>query len=159
MELISAKMNRAIFTSLFNLYVHELSEYNPWLATQMNEEGIYLPNEIDSFFTTIGYEPYIIYDDKYPVGFVVISKQGPDSGETTTCCIDELFVVKTSRQKGLATQFVNNFLKQEKGGVCGLAILKENTPAIRFWENLIIQYDTNYICRDEGNVYVYNFKI
>jgi predicted acetyltransferase len=159
MELIPAKMNRLVFTSLFNIYVHELSEYNPWLATQMNEEGIYVPDEIDSFFTTKGYEPFIIFDEKHPVGFVVFSKQDPNSGETTTCCIDELFIVKTSRHKGIATQIAKNFWSQEKGGVCGLAILKENASAICFWENLIIQYDTSYIRWDEGNVFVYNFKI
>lgn len=159
MELITARNKRALFSSLFNLYAHELSYYNPWLASQLNEEGNYVPQDVDSFFTTKGYEPYIIYDEKYPVGFVVFSKQEPDSGETTTCCIDELFVVRTSRQKGVATQVVKDFIDKERGGVCGLVVLKDNTPAIQFWENFIKQYDSNYICWAEEQVFVYNFKI
>lgn len=159
MVLLSAEKNRAIFISLFNIYVHELSSYNPWLATQMNEEGNYLTNEIDNFFTNNEYEPYIIYNDKVPIGFVVFSKQELGSGESTTCCIDEMFLVRTSRKKKLATQIVKDFLNREKGGICGLAVLKDNIPAVQFWEKLIMQYDVNYTRWEADNVYVYNFKI
>lgn len=159
MELLNARKRCNMFTSLFNIYAHELSDYNPWIATQMNEEGNYLEHEVVSLLNKPCYDPYIIFDNNNPVGFVVFSKQEPGSCESTTCCIDEIFIVKTSRGKGLATLVVNDFLKKEKDGICGLAVLKDNIPAIQFWEKLIKKYDTNYLRSEEGNVYIYNFKI
>ena len=42
MELIRASEMKKAFGSLFNIYAHELSKYNPWIGTQINSEGIYL---------------------------------------------------------------------------------------------------------------------
>lgn len=159
MELILAHNNRAVFTSLFNIYVHELSEYNPWLAKQMNDEGNYLREEVNDFFTTKTYEPYLIYDENHPIGFVVFSKDENNWEEEVTCSIEELFIVKTSRKKGYATKIAKDFWEKEKGSVSIIGILKENHTAIRFWENLIKQYDTDYVRSDEGTIYVYKFKI
>lgn len=159
MQLVSAAGKRALFTSLFNIYIHELTMYDLGLDGQMNEEGVYLPQTIDSFFSRPGYRPYIIYDEKTPTGFVVFSKQEPDSGEPTTCCIDEIFVLRTRRQRGIAASVVKDFLAQERGGVCGIAVLKENRPAVRFWENIIPQYDADYRRQESDGVYIYNFKI
>ena len=38
-ELADAVQHKSAFQNMFNLYAHELSEYNPWIATQVSEKG------------------------------------------------------------------------------------------------------------------------
>lgn len=138
MVLIPAAEKETAFRNLFNLYVDELCAYNPWLAEQMNAEGLYLAADVDAYFTEENKHPFVVWKDERPLGFVVFSYPDEDdeNEDGCDCDIEEFFILKSSRNKGIATEICKKYWEKVQC-VCGLSILKENIHAVKFWEKLI----------------------
>lgn len=134
---------------LFNEYIEELSQYNPWLGEQKDENGNYLEKVYEKYFTTVEKKPYVIFVEDKAVGFTVMSV--PDADEQEDGCIsyiEEMFVEKQYRGKGIATDIVKRFLKQQEG-MCGFSVLKKNEAAVSIWEKLLKEEGYHYKKVDE----------
>ena len=73
MQLIEATEMKKAFVSLFNIYAHELSKYNPWLGSQINQDGNYLAEQVEQWMTDSSVEAFCITEGDSPIGFVVFS--------------------------------------------------------------------------------------
>ncbi len=157
MKLIHAiKMERA-FTSLFNIYAHELSKYNPWLGTQIDMEGNYVAEDVKEMLTDKSNEAYCIIEDNRPIGFVVFSYS--DNPKDNTCYISEIFLLETSRKKGICEKICIDFWKTHNG-ICKLHILKGNQLAISYWEKLILKAGYRFEKKKHGEqMWSYEFML
>ncbi len=146
MELIKSSEVKHAFRNLFNLYAHELSKYNPWLGTQMNNDGIYLSEYVEQHFNDTSVDSFCIMEEKRPIGFVIFSKSESDEGNVG---IDEIFLIHTSRGLGISEEICKKFWRENKG-ICSLHVLKANLPAITYWEKLIEKSGYNYEKQDDN---------
>lgn len=125
------------FRSLFNEYIEELALYKPWFADKKDEWGNYLTPVHDEFFSAVEKKPFVIFDDDKAVGITVMSV--PNAEELEDDClsyIEEMYVEKASRGKGIATDIVKRYLRQQNGNV-GFCVLKKNKKAVDIWEELM----------------------
>lgn len=130
MELVNASQKKKAFQNLFNLYVHELSGYDHWLGTALDSEGIYQsPGGLEEYYDETKKEAYVIMEDEQAIGFVVFSQ------EPNLCSVNEIFIVNSKRNMGIASGIIQNYWK-DKTGTFMTHLLKNNQPAISFWENL-----------------------
>ena len=141
MELIKSSGMKNAFISLFNIYAHELSKYNPWLGTQIDSQGNYLSEQVEQLIDDESLNSFCITENKKPIGFVVFSHSG--SNEENTCSIDEIFLIETSRGRGICESICKEFWSKNKG-VCTLHVLKANRPSVTYWEKLISRCGYSY---------------
>jgi predicted acetyltransferase len=157
MELIKASEMKKAFISLFNIYAHELSKYNPWLGTQIDREGNYLSEEVDQYLNDKTNEAFCITDQNRLIGFVVFSYS--DNNEENICYIAEIFLLETSRRMGICESICKSFWSSHKG-ICRLHVLKANLFAVTYWEKLIQKCGYVYEKRNHGEqMWSYEFKI
>lgn len=148
---------QSAFKNLFNCYAHEMSTYNTWLGTQINADGIYVPDVVEKCFTSDEKTPFVITENGLPIGFVVFESFIEDNVWFHN--IDEMFVVKTSRKNGVCSDIVRKFWN-ENSGMGMLYVLKTNLPAITYWEKLLKDSGYTYIKNDENEqVWLYKFKL
>lgn len=133
-ELIKADMKRSVFVNLFNLYAFELSEYNPSLDGQIDENGNYLSEAVSQYIDGSGFSSYCIFNGERPIGIAVFSSE-EDGGELYHD-IEEIFLLKTSRHKGIAEKLCLDFW-DKNSGTGTLHVLSENKTALRFWDKLL----------------------
>lgn len=134
---------------LFNAYIEELSQYNPWLAGQKDEQGNYLQRIYEEYFTTVEKHPYVIFVGEAAVGLAVMSAaSAEEQADGCISYIEEIFVEKLYRGKGIATDIVKRFLGQQEG-TCGLSVLKKNVAAVAIWEKLLREECYSYKKIDE----------
>lgn len=126
---------------LFNAYIEELAQYNPWLAGQKDEKGNYLELVYTEYMTSVEKKPYVIFANGKAVGFTVMSIANADEQEDGCISyIEEIFVEKEYRGKGIATDIVKRFLQQQEGA-CGFRVLKKNEAAVAIWEKFLKEED------------------
>ncbi|WP_426351089.1 GNAT family N-acetyltransferase [Alloiococcus sp. CFN-8] len=145
MELIKASEMKSAFVSLFNIYAHELSRYNPWLGTQIDIEGNYLSKQVEECINDQDCEAFCITENSRPIGFAVFSYS--DNTEENLCSIDEIFLIETSRRKGICEAICKGFWSKNKG-MCILHVLKANHPANIYWKRLIEKCGYTYEKKD-----------
>lgn len=140
------------FRQLFNLYAHELSQYNPWIGTKLNQHGIYLAQEVEDILNDSTREGYCIISNEQPVGFVIFSS------DEESCSIDELFLVHTSRGKGIAEAICRNYWHQQQA-ICTLHVFQANKPAEAYWEKLITKCGYTFKKEAAHGIWVYRVKL
>lgn len=143
-QLLEAVQMKKAFINMFNIYAHELSRYNPWLATQISMEGNYLEEYVKEYFANPAKRPFIILCDSRPAGMFVVS------GQNDSFDIEEFFVTIPYRKKGIATNIVKLLLSQVEKP-CEISILEKNESAIQFWEKLFKDGKADYTKENDGN--------
>ena len=133
MELVKSSEMKHAFRNLFNLYAHELSKYNPKLGMFINSDGNYLSDFVEGSFNDPHVDAFCIVEEKRPIGFVIFTKS---DSSNKNICIDQIFLIQTSRGLGISEEICKKFWRENKG-ICSLHVLKANLPAITYWEKLI----------------------
>lgn len=157
MELIKALNMEKAFINLFNIYAHELSKYNPWLGTQIDNDGNYLSEDVNQCLNDKSNEAYCIINENRPIGFVVFSYS--DNADENVCYIAEIFLLETSRRMGISESICKDFWRNNNG-TCRLHVLKANVSAATYWEKLICKCGYVYEKQDHGEqMWSYEFKL
>ncbi len=157
MELIKAIEMKNAFVSLFNIYAHELSKYNPWLGTQINSEGNYLSEYVEQYINHKCNEAFCITEENRPIGFVIFSYS--HNTKENICYIEEIFLLETSRRMGICERICKSFWNNNKG-ICKLHVLKTNLSAITYWEKLFQKCGYVYEKRDyDEQMWSYEIKL
>ena len=157
MELISALKMKNAFISLFNIYAHELSKYNPWIGMQIDNDGNYLSEDVEQYLNNKRNEAFCIINENRPIVFVVFSYS--DNTDESMCYIAEIFLIETSRRKGISESICKDFWSNHKG-ICRLHILKTNRSAVTYWEKHIQK--CGYILKKQDHdeqMWSYEFKL
>jgi len=124
-----------LIENLYNLYRNDLSDYCDDFQ-YLDGQGYFdkgISKEVLPFGE--GVETYIIEDFGCPAGLVMVT----DSSyalEGCDYCLQEMYLIRPARRKGLATKVMQQLLSQKQGRWC-LSVYKRNLPAKTFWEKLI----------------------
>lgn len=155
MELIAAAENKSAFQSMFNLYAHELSEYNPSLGLRIDGDGNYLADAVADYING-DFAAYVVTDDGRPIGLAVFSSE--EDGGVVYNDVEEMFLIKTSRHRGIAERLCVDFW-QRSSGIGTLHVLPENTSALHFWEKLLTDSGYSFTRENENGMTVFRFAL
>lgn len=133
---------REVLDRLFNMYVHELSEYNSWLAEQMDHEGVFLRGAVDEYLSNKEIVPYLITEQGELAGFLILQKN-PTIKKNLDYSIEEFFVIHRYRGTGLARKAWKALFRKYPGRYC-VQVLKRNLHAHRFIRNYVTSQGVHF---------------
>lgn len=126
---------REALDNLFNMYVHELSQYNSWLAEQLDHQGVFLRGVVDDYMANEDVICYLITDQGELAGFLILLKN-PAIKKSLDYSIEEFFVIHRYRKTGLARKAWKALFRKYPGRYC-VQVLKKNLHAHRFIRNYV----------------------
>ena len=128
------------FHNLFQLYLSDLSQYNQNI--EMDEKGLYPASWIDRDWELPEFIPLRIVQNHNTCGFILLSKK-PFTKLGTDWCIQEFFILRKFRNKGIGRSSIAQLFANYSGSY-SMAVMKDNVPALLFWEKALdlmgIQY-------------------
>lgn len=116
--------------ALFQLYLHDLSEYSDELP---GDDGRYAYHYFDAYWQDANRWPYFIVVDGRVAGFVLVREAAEIAAELHS--IAEFFVLRPFRRGGAGTAAARLALTMFAGR-WRITQLERNTPAIAFWRRI-----------------------
>ncbi len=144
--------------NLMSIYLHDLSEFASDL--KINEDGKFEYDGLELYFKSEDLKPFFITYYGEAVGFVLLNT-GRYIPEDRDYVVNELFLLKGFRKKGIANTAIKNLLETYRGKY-EIAQISNNKLAVNFWkkfyENHSIKYTESREIIDsiEGNVQRFN---
>ncbi|MDF2538259.1 MAG: hypothetical protein K0S76_1280 [Herbinix sp.] len=136
----AAPEEKLIIHNLYSLYLHDLSEFTDDI--EPDEQGLLLWDSEDLYWEKPSLHPFLIFAQEKPIGFILLSEP-PYVKEGCNYCIQEFFILRKYRNKGVGKKAVNQLLQNYKGIYC-IIILERNTNALSFWRKLHDYNNTKY---------------
>ena len=138
-----------ILKNLWSLYAHDLSEYRETL--NILEDGTYLFPDFDLYFKEDYMHPILIKVDGKIGGFVLLIEP-PYLKERYDYGIEEFFILKKYRKKGVGTQVINKIFNMYKGNYWYI-ILEKNIASrsmfLKLYKSSNIKFEEKLIDWDE----------
>jgi len=124
--------DKTIIYNLFQLYYHDLSNYEDASAIfSLNEHGLYDIKYFDYFWMEPSRYPYLLKIDNNIAGFVFVRIK-----ENSMYEISEFFILNKYRGIGVGSFMANEIFSIHKGDWEIRALLK-NTHAQAFWKKIV----------------------
>ncbi|MFE4705665.1 GNAT family N-acetyltransferase [Peribacillus simplex] len=121
-----------ILKNLYSLYLHDLSEYTEGL--DISSDGSFEFDSFELIWKREGLTPYFLKKDKTIAGFLLLLER-PFLNKEYDYSINDIFILKKYRRKGIAIALLKELFKQKKG--CYFVVeLAKNIPAVIFWRKL-----------------------
>jgi predicted acetyltransferase len=130
-----------IVRNLYPLYLHDLSEFG---GQAPNRHGVLEPDDVATLDEQgrLAYQrvwwsrpgvlyPHLIRVDGLPAGFALVAGQ-PVAGEAADHAMQEFFVSRAHRKRGIGTQAAARLFGVFPGR-WSIAVMLANEPALRFW--------------------------
>lgn len=127
--------DKNLIKNIFNIYQNELSVYSDDFV-YLDEDGYFAPDTADEILPFgNGVFPYIIEDNRHPVGFVMATDNtyAPDGFDYS---LEEIFLIRNMRNKGAADIAVREVMKT-RPGKWSLEVYRENAQALAFWRRFL----------------------
>lgn len=122
-----------LVNNLLNLYMHDMSE---WFGVAPDQRGHFGYIVNDHFETN---KPvYLAFDGDRPAGFSLIT-----TGAESTYEIEEFFLIRHYRHRGIAEQFASHLWNQHPGEWI-IRVLEGNLPAVPFWRKAVSSFIDSY---------------
>ncbi len=118
--------------NLMSLYLHDLSEYTDTLS--ISASGVYHYDGLGLYFTDQALVPLFIFNGDNLAGFILLNRP-PYAPAETDFCLNELFVLRGFRGRGIARSAVSECFRQYPGRYV-VRQFTRNVPAIGFWRRL-----------------------
>lgn len=145
------KEKASILKNLMSLYLHDLSEFADDL--KVNEGGVYEYEGIEYYFTKEELKPLLIYFNEEIAGFVLLNS-GKYVPRDVEYSIHELFIIKSFRGKGIASEAIKKLFDMYKGKY-KVEQLQDNKLAVDFWKKF---YKNQNIIYEEKNEVIDGFN-
>ncbi|MTI71357.1 MAG: GNAT family N-acetyltransferase [Firmicutes bacterium] len=150
---------KSVIKNLYNLYLHDLSQFTD--DNDIDENGVFIWDSEELYWEKNSLYPLIVkYKDKV-IGFLLLSEP-PYVKEGCDYCIQEFFILRKYREKGLGREVINILFKKYKGRY-SLLVLENNKKALKFWRNTYkqnnLKYEEDIMNLDENVCYYHTFKI
>lgn len=130
MQILRAAIDQKIvIENLMQLYLHDMSEFAD--DTPDTEGKFSLGTYFDLYWSEAGRFPYIAIVEGELIGFALIRQLSP-----AIHSVAEFFILRSSRQRGLAKEFATGLFNLHKGE-WRVAELENNLPAQGFWRSVI----------------------
>ncbi|PQP82651.1 GNAT family N-acetyltransferase [Paenibacillus sp. PCH8] len=128
------------FLNLYNLYLYDLSEFS---GEDLLESGIYDPTNTYLYVERTELHPFFIQIEGKVIGFVLVCSP-PYAPEDVDYTVQELFLVKKYRGKGLATQVIDLVFAQFQG-TFRVEQFATNSAAVSFWKKYYEAHQIEYV--------------
>lgn len=128
--------DKEMIKNLFQFYLHDLSEFAETL--NVNSQGKFDNNDVDTFFGMEKAISMMIKIKDEVIGFIFIIK-----GKTMDYIINEIFILRKHRSKGIGKIVINKLFELYPGKY-GLVILAKNKPARSFWRSVYDEHNIEY---------------
>ncbi|MDM5219701.1 GNAT family N-acetyltransferase [Peribacillus sp. NJ11] len=148
-----------ILQNLYSLYLHDLSEYTDGL--DISTDGSFEFDSFELIWKEEGVTPYFFIKDKTIVGFLLLLER-PFLKKDCDYSINDIFMLKKHRRKGIAISLLKELFKQKKGSYY-IVELAKNIPAIIFWRRVFsalnIEFEEKKKIVDDEECLVQSFRI
>ena len=149
---IIKESDKEVFRNLFNLYQHDLSMIADFLFPTVDERGYYDYETIEEYFTSDARSQgklfmYLIIADDNIAGFCLLTKVPFVTKAGCDYCINEFFIIGSSRKKGIAHEACKVIFERHPGRYC-FEVIDNNVKALSFWKKLIAEVGTDVIIED-----------
>ena len=126
--------SESILQNLMELYLHDMAE---WFKFDLNEDGLY-GYELAPHWEK-GDVAHLLLADNIPAGFALVAEQDEPRAHSDAHEIEEFFVIRSHRHRGVADYFATQKWDQQPGP--GLIRgFEANLPAVPFWRRVIANY-------------------
>ncbi|MBX3486045.1 GNAT family N-acetyltransferase [Phenylobacterium sp.] len=126
---------RATVENLFQLYVHDFSDFWETRRVEFGEDGRFPPYPpLAAYWTEPGAEPLLIRADGRIAGFVLIDRHG-HSGRPCDFDMGEFFVARPYRREGVGRAAALQAIGARQG-LWEIAVARANTGALAFWRGV-----------------------
>lgn len=131
-----------LILNLARYYEYDMSRYCGYLPgwefpMDGKYETILLNENLKRYFQEKERTPYLIRIENHPAGFVMVNKVG------TTVDVDwnmgEFFVLATYQRRKIGQTIAKKVFAQAQG-IWEVAVIPENTGALKFWHKVIREY-------------------
>ncbi len=129
-----------ILRNLYSLYLHDLSAYTEGL--DISEDGSFEFDAFDMIWEREGLTPYFIKNHEAIAGFLLLLER-PFLKNEYDLCINDIFILKKFRRKGIALSVLMELFTQKKGKYF-LLELAENIPAVTFWRKSLKELEIEF---------------
>ena len=126
----------APFCHLQQLYECEFSVVT---QSEVNDEGLYCQQELIDSWSAAGFEAYLFYYERLPVGFCVVNLSSMISNDHLVCDMAEFFIMPLYRRHGLGQYFAQEVFKCYPGP-WEVRQLEQLQSARNFWCTVIRVY-------------------
>jgi len=126
---------RATVENLFQLYVHDFTDFWTERRAELGEDGRFPPYPpLAAYWSEPGAEPFLIRADGQVAGFVLIDGHG-HSGLPTDFNMGEFFVARHYRREGVGQDAALQALRA-RPGQWEIAVARRNLGAQAFWRRI-----------------------
>lgn len=132
----------AVLRNLLEHYSHDMAE---WFHFESHEDGAY-HFQTEKVWQD-GFRVHLLYSRKIPVGFAIVGSADAYLGRPGARDVDEFFVVRRHRRRGLGQAFATH-VWDTYAGQWLVRVLQANLPASPFWRGAISTYTGGQF--DEG---------
>ena len=130
--------DRELIRNLFNMYQNDFAEYVSEFDS-VDENGYFRRDTVDQILPFGGgVFPYIIRSDGKNVGIVMFTDERYNDCNCDWC-LEELYLVRGARKKGIASSAVKLLMSAHPGKWC-LHVFEKNAAALAFWKKIILSY-------------------
>lgn len=131
----AAAARRETVENLFQLYVHDFSDFWPSRQVEIGEDGRFPPYPpLAAYWSEAGAEPLLIRADGHVAGFALIDRQS-HSGQPTEFNMGEFFVARPYRREGVGRAAACAAIGA-RPGLWEIAVARRNLPAQPFWRGV-----------------------
>ena len=106
------KDEKHILENLYSLYLHDLSEFTDSL--EVSSTGSFEFDSIDLIWEKEGLSPYFLKKDATIIGFLLLLER-PFLKKDYDYSINDLFMLKKYRRKGMTRSVLKTLFEQKKG--------------------------------------------
>ncbi len=140
--------DRELIKNIFNIYQNELSAYSDEFS-RLDSRGYFDSAASDGVLPFgSGVFPYIIYDEKGVIGFIMATG-APYAPKDADWCFQEFFIVTSMRSTGCALDSAKRVM-QNRFGRWALDVYARNARAVAFWRRLIKSVGSSAVETDIG---------
>ncbi|MBT2738488.1 GNAT family N-acetyltransferase [Bacillus sp. ISL-7] len=132
-----SKDEKHILRNLYSLYLHDLSEFTDGL--DISTSGSFEFDSFELIWERDGLTPYFLKKNQVIVGFLLLLER-PFLNKDYDFSINDIFMLKKFRRKGIAISLLEELFKQKKGRYFVVELAK-NKPAVLFWRKIYRELD------------------
>jgi predicted acetyltransferase len=124
-----------ILANLLELYVYEFSEM---LGLQVGENGRFGYDRLPLYWQDRNRFPFLIRNGAL-AGFVLVKRGSEVSGDKAVWDMAEMFVVRSQRRHGIATQVAHEVWRRFPGR-WEVRVMETNPAALAFWAHAVASF-------------------
>jgi predicted acetyltransferase len=132
----AAPEQQPLLANLLQLYCHDFSES---IDIEIGPDGKYPYESLPLYWTEPHRHPFLVTVDGAPAGFALVKRAPTSTDFNTIWDMDEFFVVRRYRRRGIGTRIAKEVFLQHFGR-WEIRVLTANHPGLHFWDRAIKEF-------------------